>query len=311
MSGQLKIRDLEMVVALHEAGSFTQAAKRVGITEPAFSKRMQFIENHVKVKLFDRGRDGAKTTDSGRVFVAQVEDGLHNIRRGIHDAQEAKYGEGRKLHVGVSAYLPSSLIENLRSVEASFSHDLSMELVLGPSMELLTDLRQRRVDLAIVSSPPQTPIFTTIRIATSPFMIAFRKQHPLAGKRVLLLSEVADYPWAFFKRSVHPYLHDFILHRVEGEHRKARVLHYGNHPDQVISLLKDDRTIAWLNPAGTENLVDRGILFVPLLDDHIHIESHIVYLASNKSQSVTEFVRRFVKRIEQTKSPEQLALPVD
>jgi DNA-binding transcriptional LysR family regulator len=40
----LKIHDLELVVALHEAGSVTQAAKRVGISEPAFCKRIQLIE---------------------------------------------------------------------------------------------------------------------------------------------------------------------------------------------------------------------------------------------------------------------------
>ena len=41
MTAQLKIRDLELIVALHEEGTLTRAAKRVGITEPAFSKRLQ------------------------------------------------------------------------------------------------------------------------------------------------------------------------------------------------------------------------------------------------------------------------------
>jgi DNA-binding transcriptional LysR family regulator len=44
MLSHLKIRDLELVVALHEEGSVTQAAKRVGISEPGFSKRIQLIE---------------------------------------------------------------------------------------------------------------------------------------------------------------------------------------------------------------------------------------------------------------------------
>jgi DNA-binding transcriptional LysR family regulator len=36
--GQFRIRDLELVVALHEEGNMTQAAKRLGMSEPALSK---------------------------------------------------------------------------------------------------------------------------------------------------------------------------------------------------------------------------------------------------------------------------------
>lgn len=53
MSAQLKIRDLEMVVALQEEGTLTRAAKRVGVTQTAITKRLQLIERHIRARLFD------------------------------------------------------------------------------------------------------------------------------------------------------------------------------------------------------------------------------------------------------------------
>jgi molybdate transport repressor ModE-like protein len=68
--GQFRIRDLELVVALHEEGNMTQAAKRLGMSEPALSKQLKKIERRIQTPLFERGNGGVVTTGSGRSFVA-------------------------------------------------------------------------------------------------------------------------------------------------------------------------------------------------------------------------------------------------
>ena len=51
--GQFRIRDLELVVALHEEGNMTQAAKRLGMSEPALSKQLKKIERRIQTPLFE------------------------------------------------------------------------------------------------------------------------------------------------------------------------------------------------------------------------------------------------------------------
>jgi DNA-binding transcriptional LysR family regulator len=65
----------------------------------------------------------------------------------------------------------------------------------------------READLALVTSPPSNAAITTVRIATNPFMLVLRENHPLAEKGSARLVEVAEYPWALFSRNVHPPLH--------------------------------------------------------------------------------------------------------
>jgi DNA-binding transcriptional LysR family regulator len=310
MTANLKIRDLELVVALHEEGNVTQAAKRVGISEPALSKRLRLVERKVAARLFERSHNGAKATDSGRNFVAHAVDSLHAFRLAIHEAQEAKHGEQSKLRIGVSSYLPPSLIETLQSIELPLYRDLTIQVVAGLSTELLTGLQQRRVDLAVVTSPPQTPTITTLCISTSPFMIVFRQGHRLASKKSVSLVEVAEYPWVFFNRNIHPLLHDLILRRTEDTNRKPNIVHHVSQAEQVGALLTNDTMIAWLNPSGVEHLANRGFVHVPLSDNEIRLETHLATLAGNTSRMVSEFVRKFVKRLGSHRQPEQLRLPI-
>jgi DNA-binding transcriptional LysR family regulator len=141
-------------------------------------------------------------------------------------------------------------------------------------------------------------------------MIVFREGHPLAAKRSVTLAEVVEYPWVFFKRAIHPFLHDLILRRVAQEHKQANIVHLGSHADQAAALLTNDSIIGWLNPAGAECVVNQGFICISLIDEQIRLETHLVTLACNQSQMVSEFVRKFVKLIESRRPPEQLPLPI-
>ena len=87
--GQFRIRDLELVVALHEEGDRTQAAKRLGNSEPALSKQLRRIERRIQTILFERGNGGVVTTGSGRAFVAHATESVQAFRRAVHERRNA------------------------------------------------------------------------------------------------------------------------------------------------------------------------------------------------------------------------------
>jgi LysR family transcriptional regulator, benzoate and cis,cis-muconate-responsive activator of ben and cat genes len=305
-----RIRDLELIVAVYEAGNLTRAAKQMSMSEPALSKQLHIIERRMRVHLFDRGRTGATLTEQGRAFVEHARISIHEYYRALHEAHEAGRAEQYKLRIGTSAFLPPYLMERLRSTELRLYRELSIEIVTAYSYDLLVQLEHRQIDLALVTSPPEIATITTLRIESNPFMIMFREGHPLAAKSSVSLAEIAVYPWIFFNRNVHPPLHDRVLNRMQGERREPRILHHISNADHVPTLLTDDSLVAWLTPTGAQRAAHSGLRYVPLLDPEIRLETHLASVVNNTSQLLSEFVRSFVKRIESEKAATQMQLPM-
>ena len=124
------------------------------------------------------------------------------------------------------------------------------------------------------------------------------------------LSEVVSYPWIFFHKSDHPWLHDLILRRAETAGDGVRILHRVNHYDHVPRLLADDRVLAWLTPSGPERIARPGLVARPLDDPNICLETHLAVLTDNASPVVAEYFRCFLAQLEEDRTPVQLTLPI-
>jgi len=90
----MRLEWLEDIVAVIETGSFNAAAQRRFVTQPAFSRRIQAIEEYVGTELFDRHRKPvrlkptvARHQEDIRHLVTQMKDLLYELRR-----------EGREAH---------------------------------------------------------------------------------------------------------------------------------------------------------------------------------------------------------------------
>ena len=308
MSGHVKIRDLELIVALHEEGNLTQAAKRIGISEPAFSKRLRLIERRVQARLFARGSGGSQATESGRAFLERARISIQTFYQAVHEAREAKFGERHKLRIGVSAYLAPRLIELVRTNELRLYRNLTCEIFAEYSCEIYAQLQRHQIDLALITSPPRSASITSLRLAVNPFMIVVRHDHPLAGCNSLVFQDVLRFPWILFNRQVHPPLHDLIFQRAEISQQKLNIVHHISQADQVPALLTDDQTLTWLTPSGAERVSRDGLVRIPLLDDQIRLETYLATQASNSSKLVSEFVRSLVKRIEDESGLAQLPI---
>jgi DNA-binding transcriptional LysR family regulator len=304
------MRDLELVIALHEAGSFSQAAVRVGLSEPAVSKRIQSLERQVKVRLFERHRNGVRITEPGQSFIHHAINSIRSYRMAVHEAQEANHSQHQRLRVGVSSMLPSRLIELLHSAEMAVRQSRQIEVVSDQASAVIDSLMNGFLDLVLVPSAPLNVAITSQRIARSPLLIAVQRTHPLAGNRETNLGELLEFPWAFFNRAVHPDLHDSVLNCLEASEKKPRIQHLIGQQELTAIALVRDSVAAWLTPIGAEFATQAGLVCIPLAEPKIALETHLATLGSNQSPFLSEFVRKFVKLVEVQGLPVQMPLPM-
>jgi len=91
---------IEAFIAASGAASFRAAASDIGLSPAAFSRRIRALENHVKVRLFDRAAPVPRLTAAGRRYLSRLQPGYEAIRAATEWMTPAP--ERRPLRVGVS-----------------------------------------------------------------------------------------------------------------------------------------------------------------------------------------------------------------
>jgi DNA-binding transcriptional LysR family regulator len=69
ISRRLKLRQLEVLIAVGQLGNMAKAAEQLAISQPVVSKTIADLENTLGVRLFDRNQRGVEPTLYGRALV--------------------------------------------------------------------------------------------------------------------------------------------------------------------------------------------------------------------------------------------------
>jgi DNA-binding transcriptional LysR family regulator len=82
---RLKLRDLEILMAVIDTGSMGKAANRLEVSQPAVSKAVVALEDALGVQLFDRGRRGVVPTPYGLALRTRSISIFNDLRQGVQD----------------------------------------------------------------------------------------------------------------------------------------------------------------------------------------------------------------------------------
>lgn len=132
-----RLEDLEAFVAVVEAGSFTQAADRLGIAKSAVSRRVSALEARLGVELIRRTTRRLDLTDTGRGFYERSA----RILADLDEAESAAAQEHGELKGTLRVALPLSF--GLRHMTAPIAEFARRH----PKVRFELDLNDRRVDL--------------------------------------------------------------------------------------------------------------------------------------------------------------------
>ena len=75
----INIRHLRYFLAVAEAGSFCEAARRLGLSQPAIWQQMRQLENYIGISLLSRGGKSTGLTPAGLIFLKRARDIVHRF----------------------------------------------------------------------------------------------------------------------------------------------------------------------------------------------------------------------------------------
>jgi DNA-binding transcriptional LysR family regulator len=189
----MELMQLEMFVAAAEEPSLQKAAERVFRTQPAVTIALHKLEEEVGAPLFDRsGRAGPSLTDAGKLLYEYALRILGSRDEALAALSEVYSLRRGRVRVGANE---STCLYVLPSLVAAFRvryPDIRIEILRQPPAKLPRELRERDLDLAILSFDPEARDLEARPILRDGLVLIAGPDHRLAGRERVHLSELGS-----------------------------------------------------------------------------------------------------------------------
>jgi DNA-binding transcriptional LysR family regulator len=186
------LRDLELFVAVAEAGSIAKAAEQCHTVASAISKRLSDLEAGYGTALLVRSSKGVAPTPAGVALLARARGVLHQA--GQLDRELRDYSSGIRGQVRVFANI-SAIVEFLPSALASFlsAHPgIQVHLEEHVSSAVIRAVADNTADLGIVSERPAGDDLMLIPFREDELVLIVQSGHPLALRGRIDFHEALD-----------------------------------------------------------------------------------------------------------------------
>ena len=270
---RLKLRHLNLIVALDDHRKLHRAAADLKLTQPAASKMLSEVERIVGVPLFERHARGIVPTVYGEALIRRTRTMLSELGQAGEEIAALSAGQGGTVAIGtVMAPAAEAGVEALRVVRRDMAR-LQVTVDVETSDVLVERLLASRLDFAIARIPAgidPTP-FDYREAGPEDACLLVRAGHPLAEKAVVTPADLDDQDWvlqprgSLLRRSLETML------RSHGVPPPARVVNTGSILMAVVMAAKTD-AIAPLAIPVAELFLSAGAFRILKLDHPLTVE---------------------------------------
>ncbi len=285
----MELRHLRYFIAVAEAGSFSDAARRLHIAQPPLSQQIGALEGELGVRLFLRTARGVRLTRAGEAFLVEARLALAQSARAMDTARRAERGEVGRLDVGfitsATNAVFSRIIQRFRVAHPHISlalHDLC-------EVDLIKHLRAGLLDAAFMRHVPEDDDIQITELWRDMLSLGLPEEHPLAAKHAVRVAEIAPEPFVMLNPDRYPMACNCI-------HTLCR--EQGGFFAQVSQHANDYQSLLWLVSVGAgvtiatdslQSLRREGMVWRPLKDAIRHAQMLMVRRRANDSPALRLF----------------------
>lgn len=198
MSQEFETRHLRHIVTLARSGTFSSAARALGLSQPALTRSIQAVEREAGVSLFDRHARGVTPTPVGELVVARAAELLSRVadlRRELDLMQGVGTGT---LRVGAGPAMRHHILPEALACVSRRHPRLDVQVRLGGWRELTRALLDREIDVMLGerSEAECDERFEVMCLPSETGVWFVRAGHPLLAdgpERELPLSALAEH----------------------------------------------------------------------------------------------------------------------
>ncbi|MDI9897409.1 LysR family transcriptional regulator [Rhodococcus sp. IEGM 1381] len=297
----MNLRQLEYFVAAVDAGTMTEASRRLYVSQSAISLSIAQLESSIDTQLLVRAKGqplqlteaGRRVLPRARALLAHAE----QVRSFVKDEADVLRGS---LVVGCTSLAAPFVLPELLKVFAERQPEIVVDFIEAPSDKLAESLASGRCEIALLYDQNRVHDIVVEPLRTGRPYAVFDPDHPLAGRGSVGLDELAPHPLIMLDNAPSREYHR-ALFAAAGFQPSVR--HYVSTFDMAHALVS--RGLGYATMLGWPS-VDyshggRGLVQVPIHDDPLTNELVLAHSAavqlSRRAQAFASSCRDIVPRL--------------
>jgi DNA-binding transcriptional LysR family regulator len=195
----MDLRQLEILCAIAETGTFTGAGEKLHVSQSAISRQVLLLEDELHEPLFIRQGRGAIPTRAGQTLIQLGRRLLEDLTATVGQIRDERQELRGTLRIAggmtVCLYVFPSLLKEFRRANPR----VDIKVITGATPRLIRQLRTGSADVALLTLPVDEPSFVVVPALREELMLLMPPDHPLAAKRRVLPKDLALEPFVLFE----------------------------------------------------------------------------------------------------------------
>ncbi len=288
----MELRQLRYFVQVAESLNFTEASKKLFVTQSTISQQINQLEEGLNTLLFDRSEKKIALTEAGQLFLPDAKQILKDTEDGkqrLLDLQNIRTGT---LTIGVN-YSFSNLLTHAVPEFLNSYPNIKLNVFYKTVSELLEMVKKRDVDLALSYKPvTKEKYLETADLYTTGLSVIVNKSHPLSKLDSIDLTDIEQYPLALPAKGLHARsILDASLYK------KKITLDPQIEIDEATMLLLLVKTGKWISILSPSTIIgETDFKAIPLNGSDYQMQAALLWIkGSYQKFSAKEFIKILMK----------------
>ncbi|MED3728975.1 LysR family transcriptional regulator [Priestia filamentosa] len=190
---------LEYFQTLARIQHVTKAAEILSITQPALSRSIVRLENHLGVPLFDRQKRSIKLNKYGEIFLKRVDSIMKEYQEGKEEIQSLLKPDQGEISLGFLHTLGTTIVPSLIAGFKRKYPKVYFQLHQNHSNWLQEKLKSGELDLCLLASFPIEPPVNWTPLWNEELFLFLPKGHRLAIRERVTIEDIAKEPFILMR----------------------------------------------------------------------------------------------------------------
>ena len=283
---------LKYFIAIADFQNFTKAAEHLYVTQPTLSRQIADLEDELGVQLLERTKRSVSLTPLGRIYYEEAKEIVQKCDALMEKMSAARGKIYGSLKVGFQGFLDTQLLNGCYQRMSQQYPDINISLNRDNFGNLNFGLLNGSLDLILTVNAGlcTMPNLKTVFVEPNYLKIIVPKNHRLAARDSLSLSEVADENFIMLERSVSPLTVDNTLALCVKAGFSPNVAHYVRDAQTLIFSVEAEKGIGFL--FSKVPLDDtKNIKVLDITDCDIDFNIVAVYKKDNANPAIPLFLK--------------------